>query len=70
MHMLLEMLGKVGQRLKCRQIARPMNVCPIDFGALTLGLARSLAETGSSIETRFFAGRSVRLEQVGQCLEC
>jgi len=34
------------------------------------GLARSLAKTGSSIETRYFAWRSARLEQVDRRLKC
>jgi len=33
------------------------------------GLARSLAGTGSSIETLFFAKRKARLDQVGQRLK-
>jgi len=39
-----------------------MNVCPLDFGRVDL--VHSLAETGSSIETRFSAGRSASLEQL------
>jgi len=41
------------------------------FVPLTLavsGLARSQAETGSSIETRFFAGRSARQEKLDYIL--
>ena len=34
------------------------------------GLERYLEKTGSSIASRFFAGYSARVEQVGQCLKC
>ena len=40
-----------------------------DENSATQGLKRCPAETASSIATRFVAGGSARVEQVGQCLK-
>ena len=45
-----------------------MNAFPFDLSVSHL--ERCLAETGSSIATRFFAEGSACMDQVSQCLEC